>query len=400
MSDAADLPAEPVAPGLRVLSLCTQFAGLGGVESVLRDHHGHDRAHGIDSRFAVFWEPVQAGWPDARFLGFDDGLRIREARGRVAGAMRDFDPQAVVYHTVWGWPYFDDLLGNAPRILYLHSDTPGLQGQLATRAWWADGFACVNDRLVERVLQARPGLQPERIHRVDYPVVPPANLSSLSRPFARPLVLGFCGRLEVEQKRVDRLPELIARLDAAGLPYRFEFLGDGPKRAWLETQLPDRMRFVFHGRKSGDEYWRILSGWDAILFISDYEGTPIALLEAMTAGVVPLHPKIGCGGDHYAARVRPDLAYPPGDMAALAGLVVGMAKTGPEAAAVSRTASAQVVAGHSAERYRDSMAHFVRRIAGLPRLERRPLPRRPFPMDWLSFRTARRLMELRRRSAS
>jgi glycosyltransferase involved in cell wall biosynthesis len=394
--DPAALPRTP----LKVLALCTQFGGLGGIESVVRDHHRQDPGQGLQSRFVVFWEPDQPGWEDARFLDFDDGMRIREARRRVAEAVHDFRPDLVLYHTVWGWPYFDDLLGQSPRILYLHSDTPGLDAQLATRAWWADGFACVNDLIADRVRRARPGVPEDRIHRVHYPVEVPIPLPPPARPFSRPLVIGICGRLEVEQKRMDRIPELAALLDAAGIPYRMEFLGDGSERGRLESRLSDRSRFAFLGRKSGAEYWRILSGWDAILFVSDYEGTPIALLEAMTAGVVPLHPRIGCGGDAYASQVREDLAYPAGDMPALVEVLQKLGGEDPIAAARLRARSAEVVSGHAAVGYRTSMARFFRQVATQPRMEHRPLPRRRFPTDWLTFRQTRNLMDLRRRWSS
>jgi hypothetical protein len=203
-----------------------------------------------------------------------------------------------------------------------------------------------------------------------------------------------------EQKRIDRIPDLVSRLEAAGIDYRLEFLGDGPERSWLESRLPDRSRFVFHGRKSGAEYWNILSGWDALLFVSDYEGTPIALLEAMAAGVVPIHPAIGSGGDRYAAEVDLVLAYPAGDMAALAAVITDMVRWPLQRIEVVRRRAIDRVGGHASAVYRATFAGFLRHIAGLPPLPRRPLPARPPGLDWLSFRTTRRLMDLRRRLKS
>ena len=57
---------------------------------------------------------------------------------------------------------------------------------------------------------------------------------------------------------------------------------------------------LFHGRKSGDEYYSVLSGWDFITSVSDYEGLPISMLEAFSTGY-SARPAIGCGGDEYAA---------------------------------------------------------------------------------------------------
>ena len=387
----------PGRPPLRVLSVGTQFAGLGGVESVLRGHHQTDADEGIDSRFLVFWEDPVPGWPRAQFLGFRESLSIGGARRRVASAFPGWEPEVVVYHTTWGWPYFDDVLPPARRVLYLHSDTPGLDETLQTRALWADGFACVNDRIAERVLKARPDLSPDRLLRVLYPIDPPEPRPSPARPRGSPLRLGFCGRLAFEQKRIDRIPELVNRLDAAGIDYRLEFLGDGPERSWLEGQLPDRQRCVFHGRRSGEEYWKIVSGWDALLFVSDYEGTPIALLEAMSVGVIPIHPAIGSGGDRYAADVHPNLAYPSGDLAALASVITELARWPFVRIEACRSKAIERVRGHASAEYRATFARFLRHIASQPPLPKLPLPKRPPGMDWLSFRATRRLMDWRRR---
>ena len=58
----------------------------------------------------------------------------------------------------------------ARRILYLHSDTPGLDGQLQTRAHWADGFACVREprqSLMRRAVTAIDGeLQDIRLRNI------------------------------------------------------------------------------------------------------------------------------------------------------------------------------------------------------------------------------------------
>ena len=108
----------------------------------------------------------------------------------------------------------------------------------------------------------------------------------------RGVVVGGVGRMKREQKRVGRWPALVKALESAGIDFRFELLGDGPRQPWLEQQLPSG-RTIFHGRKSGDEYASVLRGWDFITSVSDYEGLPISMLEAFSAGVLPLCPAIG-----------------------------------------------------------------------------------------------------------
>jgi glycosyltransferase involved in cell wall biosynthesis len=381
---------------LRVAHFNTQFAGLGGVEAILRGHHERDAEVGVDSRFFVFWEPQHPEWVRAHFLNLSETVSVRDARTRMVAAFPEFSPDVAVYHTIWGWPFFGPVDRAARRVLYLHADSPGIDRHLATRVWWADGIVSVNERLIERVRTHRPGLPEERILRVAASVDAPEMRPRGPREPGRPLVLGFSGRIVREQKRVDRFPDLVRELDRRGIAYRIEFLGDGPERSWLEEQLPDRNRFVFHGRKSGADYWRILETWDAIVFTSDYEGTPLSLLEAMAVGVLPVHPAIQSGGDRYAAMVDRRLVYPLGDVAAPADAVVLVDRLRRDEADAWRKAGRAAIAGHLGPGYRVQLAEFLCRLRDQPPLERRPMPRWRFPMDRMSFGAIRSLADFSR----
>ena len=385
---------------LRVLTVSNLFAGLGGVESIVRGHYAHDAAHGLDSRFIAYWEPPPAGWPRARALELSETTAIRDARRRFAACFPEFAPDIAVFHTDWGWPFFAGLDRAPRRVVYLHSDTPGLDAKLAKVVHWADGFVCVSDKLAERVRDHRPGLSSERLLKVDAAIDAPELPIRTDAPAGRPLVLGFCGRVVNEQKRVDRFPELARRLDALGVAYRLEFLGDGPERAWLEAQLPDRAKFIFHGRQGGADYWRIVTGWDAITFVSDYEGTPLAQVEAMAVGVLPLHPRVNSGGDQYAGLVASRLVYSPGDLAELAENIRWLGTLGFDEWSGLRLRARAVMSAHLGDGYRARFAEFLRRIVALPPLAKRPLPRWFFPKDRLTFALIRRLTDLRRRSRS
>ena len=69
------------------------------------------------------------------------------------------------------------------------------------------------------------------------------------------------------------------------------FIGDGPARAACE-QLAAQAGLAecihFHGRVTPEQVQPLLQRSQAILLMSDFEGLPVALLEAMAVGVVPV----------------------------------------------------------------------------------------------------------------
>lgn len=217
------------------------------------------------------------------------------------------------------------------------------------------------------------------------------------RPPGAPLVLGYAGRLSTEQKRIERFIELSRHLSSARFPWRIEFLGDGPERGLLESALPNRAQHIFHGRRSGEDYWRIVDGWDAILFTSDFEGTPIALIEALATGAVPIHPAIGSGGDAYAREISPGLAYPAADMPAMARAVQELAGWTPLQRDEAILRARAIAARHDARRYLTRFRDFLQEIESLPPLPKPALRRWSFPLDLLSFGQFEWIARFRRR---
>ena len=71
----------------------------------------------------------------------------------------------------------------------------------------------------------------------------PEVLSRHRPPLAhRPIRLGFVGRVDHEQKRVERFVPLLAALDHSGLDYTMEFLGSGNAEEHLKKLLGKRKK--------------------------------------------------------------------------------------------------------------------------------------------------------------
>ncbi len=381
---------------MRCLHTNIAFSSLGGVQAILRAHHEHDASIGLDSRFLVYLEPADPHWPRARFVNFAWDWSLRRTRQAIRSQLADFTPEVAVYHTTLAMPFLADLDRSPKRILYLHGPLPVLREQLTSRLYWVDGVLAVSDELVELVHSVAPHFGPDRIQRVFAPIFPVPVPVDLSRPAHQPLVLGYSGRLQIHDKRVERLSELCRRLDSSGLEYRFEVLGEGPERATLEKDLPDRRRVIFHGVQSGEAYWRILAGWDAIVFFSDREGTPVAQLEAMSLGIVPVVPAVNSGADAYARAVDPGLIYPIGDVPALEQIIRRLQQDGIPWAHW-RKRCREAIAVHDSNQYLRSFAEFVARIQALPSAPRRPFPAQPFPVGFLPLSALAPLAEWRRK---
>ncbi len=134
----------------------------------------------------------------------------------------------------------------------------------------------------------------------------------LTGPKDRPVVLTVA-RLD-EQKGHEVLIEAAARLPEAC----FVLAGEGPRRPQLEKQtnelgLGDRV--VFLGWRS--DVPQLLAACDAFVLPSLYEGTSLALLEAMAAGKAIVGSAVG-GTDEVVVDGESGLLVPPGDAAALA----------------------------------------------------------------------------------
>lgn len=373
---------------LRVIYFSNVFQGLGGVQSALQDHHAHDAEFGVHSDFVVLWEKEESAPIGVQFLAWSRQTRLSSARRSLKRAVATLQkPNLHVFHTEWGWPFYADLLGDTRRILYVHNDFPGIEKFLPTRVWAVDGLIVVSAPLAERVLKWRPDFPRERILQAACPIDPPSGALPPRKPriTTAPLRIGFCGRMSIEQKRVDRFPLLIKALDSLGVSYTVDFLGDGDYRPELEKQLPDRNRFQFLGRRPRSEVWEAFARWDVMLFTSDYEGTPLAMLEGMAAGVLPIHPALNSGGDAMAAKIHPKLVYPAGNIPALAESVRWAAGLHPGEVAAMQAEALRLIEPQRPENARGKVIEFYHRIAGLPPLARQPMNRPPPFTGWLTF---------------
>ena len=96
----------------------------------------------------------------------------------------------------------------------------------------------------------------------------------------------YMGRIDYNQKRVYRVIDTWAKLEANFPDWKLTIVGDGVERANIEKQVADYglKRVSFEGFKQPKPYYERAS---ILLLTSEYEGFPLVLAECMSFGVIP-----------------------------------------------------------------------------------------------------------------
>lgn len=104
----------------------------------------------------------------------------------------------------------------------------------------------------------------------------------------------FLGRLH-EDKGLREITEACGILKKEGFQFDFKCFGAGEAKDHFVTEMTKILgeKFFYGGVVSGGEKWQALADSDIFLLPSRYEGLPVALLEAMAAGCVPVASDIG-----------------------------------------------------------------------------------------------------------
>jgi hypothetical protein len=210
---------------------------------------------------------------------------------------------------------------------------------------------------------------------------PPGLRAQLGGSETRPLVL-TPARLNA-QKGHDALLEAIAEVPEA----LFLLAGDGPDRERLEARtvelgVAERVRFL--GRRP--DVPQLLAACDVFALPSLYEGSSLAVLEAMAAGIPIVSSAIG-GTEELIEDGRSGLLVPPGDAPALAAAMRRLLEDPQLREDFAGRARERVDAGLRREQNAERVAEVYRELLGegstaiesLPESVRNPRVRRE---DW------------------
>jgi len=219
-------------------------------------------------------------------------------------------------------------LGRSERLVGVcHSDEP---------CFWI-GFQAFRDSFEHVVgvseficaeLQYSLGFPPERVSCVPCGVPTPEGPP---RPHDDgPIRLVYASRLAQYQKRVLDCVELIRILVDRGVDFRFDFFGSGPQEHELKLQIESipgtAGRVHFHGIVPPYELpTRAWAKSDIFILTSAFEGTPVALMEAMAHGVVPIVSRVRSGVEQLVREGETGFLFEVGDMQSCANHIQWLA---------------------------------------------------------------------------
>lgn len=358
--------------GISITQLFTHYSSLGGVEAVVKSLQRLEDESPYRIQTLIHFENDS---PNDAYSGL--GLKwlstINSARRHFQKLMLNSYVDGIfLYHNIWGLNFLYDLDRSTRRIGLLHSLPAECRNLLASCSGKLDGLMCVSRPLLDEAKRNLPELaQSGRLSIFPLPIRQPSpliNLHTTTKERPQELVFGYSGRVCFKHKRVDLIPALLSEISEHKLQFRFEILGEGPALGWLKQRLRNFTNVTYHGRQTGDRYWQILSNWDAIAFFSDCEGLPLSLLEALSRGVIPIFPKIGCGGDDYVAQISSKLLYEQGNLSQMARVIEHVSQLALPEISQIRQIMKKLVLPHLNTNYIRTFESFVDRVSNLPRI--------------------------------
>jgi glycosyltransferase involved in cell wall biosynthesis len=154
------------------------------------------------------------------------------------------------------------------------------------------GVVCVSEFLRQRILERQPDAVEVRRIACGVPV-PQAS----AKPPGEILRIAYLGRMVEEAKRVSDVARAFARATKEIKGVEAVMFGEGPARPQVERILAQEAASAVRiaGYLDSETLQRRLLACHVIVLLSDYEGLPMALTEAMACGCVPVCLRIRSG---------------------------------------------------------------------------------------------------------
>jgi glycosyltransferase involved in cell wall biosynthesis len=285
----------------------------------------------------------------------------------------------LICHNFAGLSAFSDLIAHERLVVYLHTNSADVWPRLARLTPLIDGCIACGVNLAEEV-RKQLGASPVTVASFESPLDDSFfRASHVENKSA--ILIGYAGRLVVEQKRVDRLEAFCRALVSQGVEFRLQITGDGPEKTRLVRQLaPFPVEFL--GLLKREHVAGRFATWDFQIITSDYETGPLTALEGMACGVIPIVPDVECQAADSLRGKFSQLLYAVGNMEAAAACVRGTSNLPPTVLESMRSDLRLLVASRSMTNHLQTAYRILEEIHAKPAVGKKLSSQRSW-MDYL-----------------
>jgi glycosyltransferase involved in cell wall biosynthesis len=231
-----------------------------------------------------------------------------------------------------GWLALPLLDPEIPTMALVHSDGPAFYTPLRHYHPFIDCAVGVSSQAYRTIIRTC-NIPLERARHIPYGVGSLATEEASAKFSARreegqAFRIGYVGRLVDSQKRVMELAPLASELKRRKICFELHLVGDGPDRPALQTAFEQNgllQNIKFWGWLDPEAVKERLLELDALVLMSDCEGLPLALLEAMAHGVVPVITNLESGNTEVVRDGESGFLITVGDITSFADRIQTLA---------------------------------------------------------------------------
>ncbi len=295
---------------MKITFATLDFKGfVSGVHSWMQRFSIELRKNGNECYFLIFTSG-EGEFPFIKFLGENDfkwteitldkfpytNERTRWIIEEVKKADSDIFLPGFSIAALYAIPWIKD--AGITTINFIHSDDAICQA-ITERfvlnkdpKWNSHLTFCVSEYLYNKI----GGQKVTNLYNYTLGVLPSIKKASFSN---EPFRLVYIGRIEEEQKRIlDTVKGVAFVIKNSKLPIEFYIYGTGSAEVAVKKVIADENLAEFIKYKGGiaaNLVYEEITKYQCLILLSDYEGLPISLLEAMSCGLVPVCTNIKSG---------------------------------------------------------------------------------------------------------
>lgn len=239
---------------------------------------------------------------------------------------------------------------------WVQSDDGDYYEQVYRLGRYCNAIVSVSEHIKDSINELNPSLA-DRTHVIHNTSVWTSDVVKRKSSSRDRLRIVYAGRLVQYQKRVLDFLELAAALDERDVPYTMTLIGEFNPREGIAdrfrlealSHLADG-RIVLPGRLPRNAVLDQLSAHDFFVLLSDFEGLPLSVVEAMARGCVPVTAQMASGIPEVVDSGENGLIVPERDYGKWADLLIDCWRDRVEYRRLSMNARRTVLSDFTVER--------------------------------------------------